>query len=137
MGFVPMTSNANPQPAMRRSGSQKRQRNNAMKIALNDDEFAEVEQKALACGLSRSSYGRASLLGTPGPRAQRTPLINAEALARAVAALNKVGGNLNQGIRVLNASGAMGMAQDFRSTLAVIRDAAAAIREIVGRKDRP
>jgi hypothetical protein len=132
-----MTSNANPQPAVRRSGSQKRQRNNAMKIALNDDELAEVEQKALACGLSRSSYGRASLLGTPGPRAQRTPLINAEALARATAALNRVGSNLNQIAHRLNAGGSIGMAQDYRSTLAVVRDASAAIREIVGRKNRP
>jgi hypothetical protein len=123
-------------PAPKRSGSQSRQRNNAFKIALDDDELAEVEQKVQATGLSRSSYGRASLLGTPGPRAKRRPPVNAEALARATVALNKVGNNLNQIAHVLNAGGAIGMARDYLSTLAVVREAAAAIREIVRRKDR-
>ena len=50
-----------------------------------------------------SSYGRASLLGKPGPRARRSPTLNAELLAHAVAQLNKVGSNLNQIARVLNA----------------------------------
>jgi hypothetical protein len=136
MGFVPMTANGNLQSVGRRSGSQKRQRQHALKIALNDHELVLIEEKALACGLSRSSYGRASLLGTPGPRAQRTPPINAEALGRATAALNKIGSNLNQIAHVLNASGAIGMARDYERTLAVVREAATAIREIVGRKDR-
>lgn len=123
-------------PAPKRSGSQNRQRNNAFKIALDDDELAEVEQKVQATGLSRSSYGRASLLGTPGPRARRSPPVNAEALARATAALNKAGSNLNQIAHVLNAAGAIGMAREYLSTLALVREAAAAIREIVRRKDR-
>jgi hypothetical protein len=123
-------------PAPKRSGSQNRQRNNAFKIALDDDELAEVDQKVQATGLSRSSYGRASLLGTPGPRAKRRPPVNAEALARATVALNQVGNNLNQIAHVLNAGGAIGMARDYLSTLAVVREAAAAIREIVRRKDR-
>ena len=75
-----MTPNASPQPHIKRSGSQKRQRNHALKIALTDDELAEVQERAQACGLSRSSYGRAAMLGTPGPRAQRSPPVNAEAL---------------------------------------------------------
>lgn len=131
-----MTRNAHPKPAASRSGSQRRQRDKALKIALDAAEWAVVAERAEACGLSRSSYGRASLLGTPGPRARRTPPVNAEALARATAALNKVGSNLNQIAHVLNAGGAIGMAHDCRSTLDTIREAAAAIREIVGRKDR-
>jgi hypothetical protein len=122
--------------AARRSGSQKRRRTRAVKVALDDAEFAAVLEKALACGLTCPSFGRASMLGTPGPRAQRVPPINAEALGRATAALNKVGANLNQIAHRLNAGGSIGMAQDCNDTLAVIREVAAAIREIVGRKER-
>jgi hypothetical protein len=138
MGLVPMTANDNPKPAAaRRSGSQKRVRGRKIPVACDEMEFSQIDDRARAVGLSRPSFLRACGLGTPGPRAQRTPPINAEALARATAALNKVGSNLNQGVQVLNASGAIGLAQDFRSTLAVIRDVAATMRDIVGRKDRP
>ena len=123
--------------AFRRSGSQRRQRNHAIKVALNDNELAEVQQRARATGLSASSFGRASMLGTPGPRAQRTPPIHAELLARAIAALNKVGSNLNQMAHALNAGGAMQTAQECFAALAETRAAAAAIRQIVGRKNRP
>jgi hypothetical protein len=131
-----MTPDANPQPAVRRSGSEKRQRGAPVSVRFLPDERTVVQEKARAAGLSVASFLRASGLGAPGPRAQRTPTINAEALARATAALNKVGSNLNQIAHVLNAGGAIGMAQDYRTTLDVVREAAAAIREIVGRKDR-
>jgi hypothetical protein len=137
MGLVPMTANDNPKPdAARRSGSQRRVRARKIPVACDEAEFLQIDERARAVGLSRPSFLRACALGTPGPRAQRTPPINAEALARATAALGKVGSNLNQAVHVLNASGAIGLAQEFRSTLVVIREAAAAIREIVGRKDR-
>jgi len=92
--------------------------------------------KARDAGLTLASYLRACALGTPGPRARRSPPVNAEALARATAALNKVGSNINQIAHVLNAGGAIGMAREYISALAVVREAAAAIREIVKRKDR-
>jgi hypothetical protein len=136
-GGVAMTPNGQPQPAPGRSGSEKRQRaKGAVLVRLLPDERAEVEERARGAGLSLASFLRASGLGTPGPRAQRSPTVNAEALARATAALSKVGNNLNQIARVLNSGGAIGMAHDYSSTLAVVREAAAAIREIVGRKDR-
>ena len=132
-----MTANDNPAPATKRSGSRKRQRNRSLQIALDDAELAQVRQKAQACGLSRSSYGRASMLGSPGPRAQRSPTVNAEALGRATAALNKVGSNLNQIAHVLNAGGAISTARECFAALAETRAAAAAIRQIVGRRNRP
>jgi len=136
-----MTANASrqppPQPPKKRRSSQKRQRNHALKIALNDGELAEVMQKAQACGLSHSSYGRASMLGTPGPRARRSPTINAEALARATAALNKVGSNLNQVAHRLNAGDWTLSQGECFAALAETRAAAAFIREIMGRRERP
>jgi hypothetical protein len=125
-----------PYPIHKRSGSQKRQRKQAVKTALNDEEMAQVEEKAQACGLSLSSYGRAAMLGTPGPRAQRMPHVNAEVMGRATAALNKIGNVVNQMAHVLNAGGSIAFGNECAVTLAEIRAAARAIREATGRKDR-
>jgi Mobilization protein NikA len=129
---------ASPQPApplYKSSGSQKRQRQHTVQVVLSDEEFADVAQKAQACGLSLSSFGRASMLGTPGPRAQRAPHVNAVELAKATAALNKVGSLLNQMAHVLNAGGSI-VAHECFAALAETRAALARILEIVGRKNR-
>jgi hypothetical protein len=132
-----MIANDNAQlPLQKRSGSRKRQRRHTVQIVLSDDELAEVKHKAQACGLSWSSYGRASMLGTPGPRARRSPTVEAEALGRATAALNKVGSNLNQVAHVLNAGGNTVTTQECFAALAEVRAALARILEILGRKDR-
>jgi hypothetical protein len=134
-----MTSSANSQPQpFRRSGSEKRQRaTGAVLVRLLPDERAALEGKSRDVGLSLASFLRACGLGTPGPRAKRSPPVNAEALGRATAALNKVGSNLNQIAHALNAEGAALTAQECFAALAETRAAAAAIRQIVGRKDRP
>lgn len=122
-------------PLPLRSGSQKRQRDKSLQIALTAEELTAVREFAAAAGLSPSSYGRAVLLGTPGPRARRSPPLNAELLAHAVAQLNKAGSNLNQIARVLNS----GQAAGSREALAALADTRAAvirILDIVGRKDR-
>jgi hypothetical protein len=131
-----MTADPTPEPTARRSGSENRQRSAPISVRCLPDERAELELKAREAGLALASYLRACGLGTPGPRARRSPPVNAEALARATAALNKAGSNLNQIAHVLNAAGAIGMAREYLSTLALVREAAAAIREIVRRKDR-
>ena len=134
-----MIANDNAQsPPFRRSGSEKRKRGKgAILVRLLPDERATVEEKAREVGLSLASFGRAAMLGTPGPRAKRSPPVNAEALGRATAALNKVGSNLNQVAHRLNAGDPTLTDQECFAALAEARAAAAAIREIVGRKDRP
>jgi hypothetical protein len=136
MGGVPLSANHNPQPPLyKRSGSEKRQRaKGAVLVRLLPDERAAVEVKAREVGLSLASFLRACGLGTPGPRARRSPPVNAEALARATAALNKVGSNLNQIAHGLNAGGFSLTAQECFAALAETRAAAAAIRQIVRRK---
>jgi hypothetical protein len=104
-------------------------------VRLLPEERAAVEEKARDVGLSLASFLRACGLGAPGPRARRTPPVNAEALGRATAALNKVGSNLNQIAHTLNAGGAVTTEECF-AALSETRSAAAAIREIVRRKDR-
>ena len=131
-----MTANDNHSPGVRRSGSQKRQRGRRIPVCVDDAEFLEIDEKARTAGLSRASYARAVILGSPGPRAKRAPTVNAEALAHATAALNKVGSNLNQMARILNSSGAFTTARECLAALAETRAAVARILEIVGRKSR-
>jgi len=128
---------ASPDISPRIARSEKRQRNRKTDIRWDDEEYSRLTEKAQETGLSRNAYIRAAAIGTPGPRARRSPLVNAEALARATAALNKVGSNLNQIAHVLNSGGAGLTTRECLAALSETRMAAAAIREIVGRKDRP
>jgi hypothetical protein len=133
-----MSANASPQsPPHVKSVVENRQRNNKTDTRWDDAEFAALVEKAQETGLSRNAYIRAAVLGTPGPRAKRSAPVDAEALGRATAALNKVGSNLNQIAHVLNAGGTTLTMRECFAALAEARAAAAAIREIVGRKDRP
>jgi hypothetical protein len=122
-------------PVVVRSGSQKRRRVKSLQIALTPEEFIVVRERAAEAGFSPSSYGRAVLLGSPGPRARRSPPLNAELLAHAVAQLNKAGSNLNQIARVLNAGRAVG-SKEAVDALADTRAAVVRILDIVGRKGR-
>lgn len=135
-GSAPVTANDNVAPVPRRSGSQKRQRNLKIAVACDPAEFVIIDDKARTAGMSRGSFLRSLALGTPGPRARRAPPVNAEALALAVAALNKVGSLLNQIARVLNASGSISTANESFSALSETRAAVARILEIVGRTKR-
>lgn len=126
--------NAPPPDRPSRSGSQKRARVQSWQIALTPEEFAIVKQKAADAGLSASSYGRSLMLGDPGARARRTPTVNAEAIARATAALNKVGSNLNQVAHVLNA-GKAPAAGEVETAIAEVREILDLFRAVAGRKD--
>jgi hypothetical protein len=123
-----------PPLSPRTSGSENRQRR-GYSIRLLPDEHATIVGKARAAGMSFASYMRACALGDAGPRARRSPTLNAELLAYAVAALNKVGSNLNQIARILNAAHAVG-AVECTAVLAEVRAAVLRILEIVGRADR-
>jgi hypothetical protein len=107
----------------------------SLQIAMTPEEHTVACARAAEAGLSPSSYGRAVLLGSSGPRARRSPPLNAELLAHAVAGLNKVGSNVNQIARTLNAAQAVG-SREALDALAEVRAAARAILEIVGRKGR-
>ena len=130
---MPETAIVVPLPA--RSGSQKRQRVKSLQIALTPEEFTVARERASAAGLSPSSYGRAVLLGAPGPRARRSPPLNAELLAHAVAQLNKAGSNLNLIARILNSGHAVG-GKEAVEALTDTRAAVVLILDLVGRRDR-
>ena len=136
MGGAPVTANDNQMPLRKRSGSQNRAREHMIPVACDDEEFAQIDERARAVGLSRPGFLRASALGTPGPRARRSPPVNAEALGRATAALNKVGSNLNQIAHVLNAGGISVTTQECFAALAEVRAAICRILDLVGRDSR-
>jgi len=85
--------------------------------------------------MSLASFMRTCALGDAGPRARRSPPVNAELLAYAVSALNKTGSNLNQIAHRLNAAQAVGSLECV-AALADTRSAVLRILEIVGRSDR-
>jgi hypothetical protein len=123
-------------PTVRRSGSQKRQRNRNITVPVDAAEFLSIESKARTAGMSRAAFIRTCALGAPGPRAKRSPSIEIEALAHAVSALNRVGNNLNQVARVLNNSGSISLAHSSFAALSDTRAAVVRILDIVGRRDR-
>jgi hypothetical protein len=122
-----------PAPAHgKRSGSQKRQRQNRIIVGCTNDELAAIENRARSARMSRASFARACMLDSPGPRAQRVPHVNAPVMAQAAAALNKIGSLINQVCQVLHAGGAIGLGSQFDSALDEIRAAARAIRSAAG-----
>jgi len=124
-----------PFPEHKRSGSQKRRRKHVVNITFDDTEFMQTQDKASVAGLSLAGFGRAAMLGSPGPRAVRRPPLNAELLAYAVAQLNRVGNNLNQLNKRLNAAQATG-AGETAVVVAEIRVAIRQICEALGHRER-
>jgi len=121
---------------MRLSGSEKRQRVHKVDTRWDGIEHAFLVAAAQSAGLTKGGYIRALVLGCPGPRARRSPSIEIEALARATAALNKVGGLLNQIAKRLRVGGSISLAHSSFAALAETRMAVAEILQIVGQRDR-
>ena len=71
-------------------------------VRFLDEEHAAIQAKADAAGLSFGAYLRTCALGDAGPRARRSPTINRELAAHAIAELNKAGSNLNQIAHAVN-----------------------------------
>ncbi len=89
-------------PLKKRSGSETRQRTSSVLIRFTPEEREEVEKAASQAGLTMSSYGRLQMLKEKPPRSVRRPPVEVEAIARLLAALGKIGSNLNQIARAIN-----------------------------------
>ena len=72
-------------------------RNNVIKLTVSDDEFQKISDKAFDAGLSLAALTRSAALALPIPQ----PKFDID--RQAVAALNRVGNNLNQIARVAHA----------------------------------
>ena len=111
------------------SGSQKRQRGQSVKVALTEAERAKIAADAQAAGLSLSGYARAVLLGADTPRTKRAAALpEQQDLARLLAQLGKVGGNLNQ-LTKLGNQGQLVPPSALDACLADVRAAAEQVRQ--------
>ena len=129
--------NASGTSAEMRSGGEERRRVHKVDTRWDGIEHASLAAAAQTTGLTKGAYIRALVLGCPGPRSQRAPSVNAQALAHATAALNKAGSNLNQIARVLNSGGNTVTTREYLAALRELRIAMAAILKSAGRVTRP
>ncbi len=119
-----------PRPAAKpRSGSETRQRAHVVRMRLDDDEAAKLDELASASGLSVGAYLRAAALKNPGVRSRRRTPVDRDLLGRANADLNRVGNNINQIAAALHQGREPPFflteaIDDLRETLSVIRQAA-------------
>ncbi len=116
--------------------SEQRQRVYKVDTRWDEIEYIALLAAAQSTGLTRGGYIRALVTGNAGHRAQRAPSYDARALAVATAALNRVGSNLNQIARILNAGAATITAGECRTVLDDVRRAVAGILDIVGSEAR-
>jgi hypothetical protein len=136
-GPAPGAEPASPAPAVyKRSGSEKRRRNHKTDTRWDDDEYALLLEKSRDAGLSPNGYLRALVIGTPGPRARRTPHIHAHLMGRGIAELNKSSNVLNQLLPFLHAGRAITLGRECSDAIAANRKAADAILEASGRTER-
>ena len=82
--------------------SDTRQRNHRLFIRLTAAESTAIASKATDAGMAVAAFCRAAALGDPGDRARRKPAADKAELLRLLAAVNRVGNNINQIARALN-----------------------------------
>jgi hypothetical protein len=87
------------------SGSDKRQRGETVTVRLTKDERDTLDALASRSGLAAGAFMRAAAFGEAGPRAQRRPPIDHVALRQILGQWGRIGNNLNQIAKHLNAGG--------------------------------
>jgi hypothetical protein len=118
-----------------RSGSEKRQRQRAVRVRLDDEERIELETRAGDRELSLAAYIRLCALGDSGPRVRRRVSLDRQLLARARMDLKRIGNNVNQIARVLNSKESVALhaieavSVELSATLADLRRATIYDRE--------
>ena len=117
-------------------GGEKRQRVHKVDTRWDGIEHASLIAAAQTTGLTKGGYIRALVLGCPGPRSQRAPSINAQALAEATAALSKVASNINQIANVLNSGGNTVTTREYLAALREVRVVLASMLAAAGREPR-
>ena len=91
-----MTASENSKPLPRR------RRETQLLIRMSRQEADDARALADKAGLALGAFARASMLGDPGPRAQRRPPADHAALRRILGELGRVGNNINQIAHRLN-----------------------------------
>jgi hypothetical protein len=81
---------------MTRTGSETRQRSFVITARFNEAERAAINTMAEQAGLTVGALIRHAVLNAEPPRAARRPSVELQAAARVLAALGKIGSNINQ-----------------------------------------
>ncbi len=76
-------------------------------IRLSVDERAEIVRRADAAGLSIGGYWKSAVFNIPPPRKSRRPRADTAKLSELLGTLGRVGNNINQLARTLNAEGSV------------------------------
>jgi hypothetical protein len=87
------------------SGSDKRQRDETVTVRLTRNERATLDALSSRSGLTAGAFMRAAAFGDAGPRARRRPPIDHVALRQTLGQWGRIGNNLNQIAKHLNAGG--------------------------------
>ena len=119
-----------PSPGTRRK-SDKRQRTETLFARVTPDEKSAFVARADRAGMASAAFMRALALGDAGPRARRRRPVEHQALVQALAALNRVGNNLNQIARNTNRGMDIDVPQ-LRDALHQYHQVIAAIYEALG-----
>lgn len=118
-----------------RQGTETRQRSRLVAVRCTDAELAAITAGAARAGLSVGAFMRHQAIGTPGPRAARTPHVDRAALALVLARLGQFGSNLNQIARVANTTGEVDRWDNLPDALAATREMRDALMRALGRGD--
>jgi hypothetical protein len=127
-----MTDKTSGKTPPKRRQSTKRQRTRQCLVRFTEEEFADVSAKADRAGIALAAYLRAAALGHAGPRAQRRPPADHQALRRILGQAGRIGNNINQIARALNGDKSV-PAQEIRAALRVYPDVRDAIFAALGK----
>lgn len=118
--------------ANKKSGSNKRKRQNQLLIRLTDEEQALLDHDAARVGTTTASYARQVLVDAPIPKQAKRPAVEAELLRKTLAELNKIGSNINQLARSHN-QGLSPYHHTVEAELEVLNDAIAQVLVALGK----
>lgn len=138
-----------PPPGPAKKEPPRRKRSHVDHFRTDDDEHAELAARARDAGMSVDAYCRWKTLDDPGPRSKRATLTEQGHLTVANhIAVNRVGANVNQGIKALHeiarnapearsrdrlADELMTTRELLRASLAAVDETLAALRAAIGR----
>lgn len=105
-------------------------RSRIVRVRTTDTEFSQMKDIAKARGLSISELVRRAALGTRMP-ARTFDANHAAALARALGELGRVGGNLNQLVRLANSGRITGREDELANVLADVGALRSRLRDLL------
>ena len=95
---------ATTSPKRPRSGSETRRTRKLVSLRVSEQDYQTLSLKAAGARLSLSGYLRGCALKAPEVKARRSkPTVDLAELSRLLVALNRIGNNVNQIARALNA----------------------------------